>query len=119
MVASDAMLRIGQRRKDRSALLLATAGYTHHTPVVVVRLACDLCPRRGQYRKETLIAQFGADVLMPGVRHLIAQCPRKDAAACGFYWRVSVSEHVSRDRSLSSLHSIRERVSALDRATER
>jgi hypothetical protein len=30
------------------------------------------CPRRGQYRKETLIARFGGDVLMPDVRHLIA-----------------------------------------------
>jgi hypothetical protein len=34
---------------------------------------------RVQYRKDTLIARFGGDVLMPGVRHLIAQCPRKDA----------------------------------------
>jgi hypothetical protein len=42
----------------------------------MVRLACDLCPRRGQYRKETLIARFGGDVLMPDVRHLIAECPR-------------------------------------------
>jgi hypothetical protein len=25
-------------------------------PHRMVRLACDLCPRRGQYRKETLIA---------------------------------------------------------------
>jgi hypothetical protein len=40
----------------------------------MVRLACDLCPRRGQYRKGTLIARFGGDVLMPDVRHLIAQC---------------------------------------------
>jgi hypothetical protein len=47
-------------------------------PYRMVRLACDLCPRRGQYRKETLIARFGGDVLMPDVRHLIAQCPRKD-----------------------------------------
>jgi hypothetical protein len=54
----------------------------------MVRLACDHCPRRGQYRKDTLIARFGADVLMPDVRHLIAQCPRKDApgAACGVYY---------------------------------
>jgi hypothetical protein len=53
----------------------------------MVRLACDLCPRRGQYRKGTFIARFGGDVLMPDVRHLIAQCPRKDApgAACGVY----------------------------------
>jgi hypothetical protein len=45
----------------------------------MVRLACDLCPRRGQYRKETLIARFGGDVLMPDVRHLIAECSRKNA----------------------------------------
>jgi hypothetical protein len=37
----------------------------------MVRLACDPCPRRGQYRKETLIAQFGGDALMLEVRHLI------------------------------------------------
>jgi hypothetical protein len=38
-------------------------------------------------RKETLIARFGGDVLIPDVRHLITQCPRKDApgAACGVY----------------------------------
>jgi hypothetical protein len=39
-------------------------------------------------RTETLIARFGGDVLMPDVRHLIAQRPRKDApgAACGVYY---------------------------------
>jgi hypothetical protein len=54
-------------------------------PDRMVRLACDLCPRRGQYRKGTFIARFGGDVLMPDVRHLIAECPRKDVpgAACG------------------------------------
>jgi hypothetical protein len=50
-------------------------------PDRVVRLACDLCPRRGQYRKETLIARFGGDVLMPDVRHLIAQCVIRDASS--------------------------------------
>jgi hypothetical protein len=39
-------------------------------PYRMVRLASDLCPRRGQYRKETLIVRFGGDVLMPDVRHL-------------------------------------------------
>jgi hypothetical protein len=40
---------------------------THHTPTFaewpyrMVRLACDLCPRRGRYRKQTLIARFGGD----------------------------------------------------------
>jgi hypothetical protein len=54
----------------------------------MVRLACDLCPRRGQYRSETLVARFGDDVLMPDVRRLIAECPRKDApgAACGVFY---------------------------------
>jgi hypothetical protein len=48
----------------------------------------DLCPRRGQYRKDTLIARFGGGVLMPDVWHLIAECPREDApgAACGVYF---------------------------------
>jgi hypothetical protein len=57
-------------------------------PDRMVRLACDLCPRRGQNRKDTLVARFGGDVLMPDVRHLIAQCPRKDApgATCGVYY---------------------------------
>jgi hypothetical protein len=34
-------------------------------PYRLVRFACGLCPRRGQYRKETLIVRFGGDVLMP------------------------------------------------------
>ncbi|MBO0756907.1 MAG: hypothetical protein J2P54_13685 [Bradyrhizobiaceae bacterium] len=57
-------------------------------PLRMVRLACDLCPRRGQYRKETLIEKFGGDVLMRDVRHLIAECPRKDApgAARGVFY---------------------------------
>jgi hypothetical protein len=43
-------------------------------------------PRRGQYRKETLIARFGGDVLMPDLRHLIAECPRKDAPGAACYY---------------------------------
>jgi hypothetical protein len=35
----------------------------------MVRLACDHCPRRGQYPKNTNRAPFGGDVLMPDVRH--------------------------------------------------
>jgi hypothetical protein len=42
----------------------------------MVRLACDHCRRRGQCRKDTPVARSGGDVLMPDVRHLIAQCPR-------------------------------------------
>jgi hypothetical protein len=63
-------------------------------PYRTVRLACDLCPRRGQYRKETLVARFGGHAPMPDVRHLIAECPRKDApgAACGVYY-ADLREH--------------------------
>ena len=57
-------------------------------PYRIVRLACDLCPRSGQYRKETLVALYGGDVKMPDLRHKIAHCPRFDApgAACGVYY---------------------------------
>ena len=57
-------------------------------PLRMVRLACDNCDRRGQYRKETLIAKFGGDVLMPNLRHKIANCSRRDAPgqACGVYY---------------------------------
>jgi hypothetical protein len=67
--------------------LLPTTEMISRTPTLAewpyrtVRLACDLCPRRGQYRKETLLARFGGDVPMPDVRHLIAKCPHKDAPA--------------------------------------
>jgi hypothetical protein len=45
-------------------------------PYCMVRLACDLCPRCGQCRKDTLIARFGGDALMPDVRHLGAMPPQ-------------------------------------------
>jgi hypothetical protein len=53
----------------------------------MVRLACDLCPRRERYRKETLIVRFGGDVLMPNVRHLFGGVPAQGCAWCGV-WRV-------------------------------
>jgi hypothetical protein len=43
-------------------------------PYGIARLACGLCPSRGQYRKGTLIARFGSDVKMPDLRHLTAEC---------------------------------------------
>jgi hypothetical protein len=42
-------------------------------PKAIVRLVCSRCDRKGQYRKETLIAQYGPDVTMPDLRHLIAK----------------------------------------------
>jgi hypothetical protein len=64
----------------------------------MVRLACDLCPRRGQYRKEALIHWFGGDVLMPNVRHVIAECPRRNLAV----GRVGVFTATLRGRRLSA-----------------
>jgi hypothetical protein len=52
-------------------------------PYRMVRLACDLCPRRGQYRKETLAAQFGGAVLMPDVRQPHRAMPAQGCARRG------------------------------------
>ena len=42
----------------------------------MVRVICSRCDRKGQYRKETLLALYGADVTMPDLLHLIAKCER-------------------------------------------
>jgi hypothetical protein len=41
---------------------------------------CSRCDRKGQYRKETLLALHGPDVTMPDLRHLIAECDRHGIA---------------------------------------
>jgi hypothetical protein len=46
-------------------------------PGDIVRLGCDRCGRSGQYRKQTLIAQYGPDIVLPDLRHEIAQCERR------------------------------------------
>jgi hypothetical protein len=85
---SQQKIAIAQYRK--TSRITAASAYTEmisRTPTLaewpyrMVRLACDRCPRRGQYRKES-------DVLIPDVRHLIAQCPRKNApgAASGVFY---------------------------------
>jgi len=38
-------------------------------PKPMVRLACENCGRSGQYRKETLIARYGADTRLPDLRY--------------------------------------------------
>jgi hypothetical protein len=52
-------------------------------PGDMVRLACNRCGRRGQYRKATLIARYGADVPLPDIRLLIAECERYDRVTGG------------------------------------
>ena len=53
-----------------------------------VKFICELCGRRGQYRKQTLIAQFGPHVLMPDLLHLVARCPRRHPTkgGCGVHY---------------------------------
>ena len=44
-----------------------------------MRLACDRCDHEGQHRKDKLIAQFGADAMLPYLRYEIAKCERHQA----------------------------------------
>jgi hypothetical protein len=45
----------------------------------MVRLICDKCGRRGQYRVDRLLERYGPDIAMPDLRHELAQCPyRRD-----------------------------------------
>jgi hypothetical protein len=46
-------------------------------PGDVVRLSCAKCGRAGQYRKQTLIERYGADIRLPDLREEIAQCERR------------------------------------------
>ena len=46
-------------------------------PLPLVRVKCDKCGRKGQYHTEKLIERYGADMVMPELRHLIAQCLRR------------------------------------------
>jgi hypothetical protein len=64
-----------ERRDDRLA----------DYPYVVVRLGCDLCLRRGQYRLARLAAKFGAEIgLVSLLMRLSADCPwRHDKDARG------------------------------------
>ncbi len=54
----------------------------------MVRISCRRCDRRGQYRKENLIKQFGPDIALPDLRHEIAKCERRQnmGDACGVFY---------------------------------
>jgi hypothetical protein len=53
----------------------------------MIRLACTKCERRGQYRRERLISEHGADILLPDLRHVLARFERrtKPGDACGVF----------------------------------
>jgi hypothetical protein len=42
-----------------------------------MRLTCTKCGRAGQYRKQTLIERYGADIRLPDLREQISQCKRR------------------------------------------
>ena len=45
----------------------------------MIRVKCRKCGRRGQYRADRLLEQYGPDIAMPDLRHELAQCPyRRD-----------------------------------------
>jgi hypothetical protein len=46
-------------------------------PADMVRLSCTKCGRSGQYRKQTLIERYGADIRLPDLREEIAHCERQ------------------------------------------
>jgi hypothetical protein len=46
-------------------------------PTELVRLSCAKCGRAGQYRKQTLIELYGADIRLPDLREEISQCERR------------------------------------------
>jgi hypothetical protein len=54
-------------------------------PFDPVRLVCELCGRRGQYRKQTLIDRFGSDIVGPDLLVKVADCARRKALGdrCG------------------------------------
>ena len=42
----------------------------------MVRVSCEKCGRAGQYRRQNLIARYGAGIRLPDLREKIAQCER-------------------------------------------
>ena len=58
-------------------------------PLPMVRLVCDRCGRRGQYRKETLIDRHGPDIVGADLLVAVADCPRHRALGeerCGIVY---------------------------------
>jgi hypothetical protein len=48
----------------------------HEYPIDLVRLSCEKCWRAGQYRKQKLIARYGAEIRLPDLREEISHCRR-------------------------------------------
>jgi len=46
-------------------------------PLDVVRIDCERCGRAERYRKDGLVARFGADIALPDLLMELAQCERR------------------------------------------
>ena len=44
-------------------------------PFEMIRISCVKCERAGQYRRTTLLKHYGANMVLPELRHVLAQCP--------------------------------------------
>ena len=57
-------------------------------PGDIVRLSCEKCGRSGQYRKQTLIERYGADMRLPDLRQEVAKCERRGQMLdmCGVHY---------------------------------
>jgi hypothetical protein len=42
----------------------------------MLALVCRKCDRAGRYKVARLIAEHGADMKLPELRHMLAKCPR-------------------------------------------
>ena len=54
----------------------------------MLKLKCDRCGRRGQYRVDSLIRKYGANRKPPDLLNDVAQCPKLRALGndgCGAY----------------------------------
>lgn len=47
------------------------------TKLHMIRLKCPKCGPSGQYRIDRLIERYGPDIVMPDLRHELAQCPHR------------------------------------------
>jgi hypothetical protein len=65
----------------------------------VVRLVCNQCGRRGQYRKATLLTQYPADTAMPDLLREIANCDRFDSmrGGCGAHYDLAETDLARRN----------------------
>ena len=66
-------------------------------PLDVVRIECQRCGRAGSYRREGLLARFGADIALPDLLVALSSCKsRADfSKSCGARFTASAKRRTS------------------------